>query len=120
MGNRQRASGVRISQCDQDLSETDESLIVDTELPGINLEDLEISITGNIMTIKGEMKQPDVEETKGYQWKERSYGFFSRTLQLLCKILIDDVKATYEKDILNIVMPKCETDKTPEIKIKVK
>lgn len=103
-----------------DLSETDESLIVKAEVLGINLEDLEISITDNILTIKGEMKQTDVEETKGYQWKERRYGLFSRTLQLPCRILIDDVKATYEKGILNIVMPKCKPDKTPEIRIKIK
>jgi HSP20 family protein len=103
-----------------DLSETDESLVVKAEVPGIDLEDLEISITDNILTIKGEMKQTDVDETEGYQWNERRYGFFSRTVQLPCKILIDDVKATYEKGILNIVMPICKADKTPEIKVKVK
>lgn len=102
-----------------DLSETDESLVVKAEVPGINLEDLEISIADNTLTIKGEMKQIDVEETKGYQWKERRYGVFTRILHLPCKILIDDVKATYENGILNIVMPKCKADKTSKIKVKV-
>ena len=103
-----------------DLSETDETLIVKAEVPGLNLEDLEISMTDKILTIKGEMKQTDAEETEGYQWKERRYGSFTRTVQLPCRVLIDDVKATYEKGILNIVMPKCKADTTQEIKVKVK
>ena len=103
-----------------DVAETDDGFTVKASVPGINPDDLEITLTNNILTIKGESKKTDVEETKGYQWKERRYGFFSRTLQLPCRILIDDVKATCEKGLLNIVMPKCKADKTPEIKVKVK
>lgn len=103
-----------------DLSETEETLIIRAEVPGINPEDLEISLTDNILTIKGEMKQAEIEEKGDYHRMERQYGFFSRTLQLPCKIVSEDVRATYKKGVLSIFMPKCEQPSTREIRIKVK
>ena len=102
-----------------DLSETEDTLIIRAEVPGINPEDLEISITDNILTIKGEMKQIDDEERGDYHRMERKYGFFSRTLQLPCKIVQEDVQATYKKGVLSIVMPKCAQVSAPEIRIKI-
>jgi HSP20 family protein len=103
-----------------DLSETEDTLIIKAEVPGINPEELDISITDDTLSIKGETKQELVEESGDYHRTERRYGFFSRTLQLPCRIKIDDVKATYKKGILNIVMPKCKPEKAREIKVKVK
>jgi HSP20 family protein len=103
-----------------DLSETEDSLIIKAEVPGINPEDMEISITDNILTIKGEMTQEDIEEKGDYHRMERRYGYFSRTLELPCKIVVEDVRATYKKGVLSIVMPKCEQPSTREIRIKVK
>ena len=102
-----------------DLSETEETLIIRAEVPGINPEDLEISITENILTIKGEMKQGSNEEGGDYHRMERRYGYFSRTLRLPCKIVADDVEATYKKGVLSIVMPKCKELSAPEIRIKI-
>ncbi len=103
-----------------DLSETEETLIIKAEVPGINPEDLEVSITENILTIKGEMKQGDNEERGDYHRMERRYGFFSRSLHLPCKIVADDVHATYKKGVLSIVMPKCKEVSAPEIRIEIK
>lgn len=103
-----------------DLSETEDTLIIKAEVPGIDPKDLEISITDNILTIKGEMKQGDDEEKGDYHRMERSYGFFSRTLQLPCKIVAEEVHATYKKGVLSIVMPKCQEVSAPEIRIKIK
>ena len=103
-----------------DLSETDDSLIIKAEVPGIQPEDIDISITDNILTIKGESKQMDSMEREDFHRMERRYGYFSRTLELPCKILIDDVKATYDKGVLSIVMPKCKADAAREIKVRVK
>ena len=102
-----------------DLSETEESLLIRAEVPGINPEDLEISITENILTIKGEMKQGDEEESGDSHRMERRYGYFSRTLRLPCKIVVDDVQATYKKGVLSIVMPKCKEMSASEIRIKI-
>lgn len=103
-----------------DLSETEDTLILMAEVPNINPEDLDISITDDTLSIKGETEQELVEESGGYQRKEKRYGSFSRTLQLPCRINVDDVKATYKKGILNIVMPKCKPEQVREIKVKVK
>jgi HSP20 family protein len=103
-----------------DLSETEDSIILKAEVPDINPEDLDISITDDTLSIKGETKQELVEERGGYQRTEHRYGAFSRSLQLPCRINIDDVKATYKKGILNIVMPKCKPEQAREVKVKVK
>ena len=102
-----------------DLSETEETLIIKAEVPGINPEDLEITITENVLTIKGEMKQGNNEERGDYHRMERRYGFFSRSLHLPCKIVADDGHATYKKGVLSIVMPKCKEMSAPEIRIKI-
>ncbi len=103
-----------------DVSETEDSVILRAEVPDINPEDLDISITDDTLSIKGETKQEIVEESGGYQRTQKRYGSFSRTLQLPCRIDLDDVKATYKDGILNIVMPKCSPEQAREIKIKVK
>jgi len=103
-----------------DLSETEDTLIIRAEVPGIDPEDLEISITDNILTIKGEMKKTDENEKGDYHKMERRYGYFSRTLQLPCKIVVEDVHATYKKGVLTIDMPKCAQVSAPEIRIKIK
>jgi HSP20 family protein len=103
-----------------DVSETEDSVILRAEVPDMNPEDLDISITDDTLRIRGEKKQERVEEEAGAQRTERRYGSFSRTLQLPCRIDLDDVKATYREGILNIIMPKCSPEQAREIKIKVK
>jgi HSP20 family protein len=103
-----------------DVSETEDSVILRAEVPDINPEDLDISITEDTLRIMGETTQERVEEEGGVQTTERRYGSFSRTLQLPCKIALDDVKATYTEGILSIVMPKCSPEQAREIKVKVK
>jgi len=102
-----------------DLSETEDALIIVAEVPGMDPEDLEISITDNILTIKGEMKKEVIEGNEDYHRMERRHGFFSRSIRLPCKVFIDDIKAIYKKGVLNIVMPKCKPEKACEIKIKI-
>ena len=103
-----------------DVSETEDSIILRAEVPDINPEDLDISITDDTLRIKGETKQEFVEESGGIQRTQKTYGAFSRTLQLPCRIDLDDVKATYKEGILNIVMPKCVPEQAREIKVKVR
>jgi len=102
-----------------DVSETEDDLFIRAELPGIAPEDLDISVSENLMTIKGEMKQETVDDQEGYRRLERRYGTFSRTIQFPCKVMVDEVAATYEKGILNITVPKCKAEETREVKIKV-
>ena len=103
-----------------DVSETKENLIVKAELPGVNPEDLNITLTDDTLTIKGEMKQEIIGKGEGYHRTERRYGSFSRTLKLPCRVKEEGVEATYKKGILNMVLPKCRPEKAREVKIKVK
>ncbi len=100
-----------------DLTETEESLIIKAEVPGINPDDIEIEITENSLRIKGEVREDRVTDKEGFIKTERRYGSFSRTFQLPSRIRVDDVKASYKEGILNIRMPKYKEEKRRALKI---
>lgn len=102
------------------LSETEDHLIIKAEIPGFNPEDLDIAVTDDTLTIKGEMKKEFIKKGENYEKIERRHGSFSRTIQLPCRVMIDDVKATYKKGILNVVMAKCKPERAREVKIRIK
>jgi HSP20 family protein len=102
-----------------DLSETEDRLILRAEIPGVKPEDLDISVSDDTLTLRGEARQETVTDEEGYRSNERGFGYFSRTLRLPCKVKIEDVKATYKDGLLSVVMPKCEPETPREIKIKV-
>ena len=102
-----------------DISETEGDLIITAEIPGINPEDLDLTITEDRLTIKGEMKQELESGDENYHRIERHFGTFSRTLQLPYRVRAEDVRATYEKGILTIVMPKSMPREDRAFKIKI-
>lgn len=102
-----------------DLSETEDRLILRAEMPGVKPEDLDISISDDTLTLRGKSSQETVTDEGDYQSTETGIGFFSRTIQLPCKVQINEVKATFKDDLLTIVMPKCKPEPRREIKIKV-
>ncbi len=101
------------------LSETEDALIVRAEITGVNPEDIELSITEDRLTIKGERKQEFVDKSENYHRIGTTYGSFSRTVRLPCRVVIEDVKATCEKGVLDIVMPKYKLRRARVLKIKV-
>ena len=103
-----------------DLSETEDRLIIKAKVPGIKPDDLDISISDDVLIIKGEIRQDLVKAGGSHRRAELKYGSFSRTIQLPCRIEIEDVKATYKKGVLNIVMPKCKSEKSRTVKIELK
>ncbi|MBW1690652.1 MAG: Hsp20/alpha crystallin family protein [Deltaproteobacteria bacterium] len=103
-----------------DLFESGENLIIRAEIPGINPEDLDISVTEDRMHIKGEMKQESVDESDTYHRVERMYGSFSRDIQLPCRVMKEEVEATYKEGILTIVMPKYKPEPARPFKITVR
>jgi len=102
-----------------DLSETKDKLVLKAEIPGLNPEDLDISITDDILTIKGEMKREAVKENENYHRMERRYESFSRSIQLPCRVMIEDVEATYREGIVTIIMPKCKPEIARKVTIKI-
>ena len=102
-----------------DLSETDDSLILRAEIPGMKPEDLEISVSNDVLTLRGEATREDETDEEGYRSAERGVRSFSRTIQLPCKVEINEVKATFKEGLLSVVMPKCKPEPPREIKVKV-
>ena len=102
-----------------DMYETKEDLFVTFELPGVRVKDVNVSITGDMLTVKGERRlERDVQE-QGYHRLERVYGKFERSMPLPIAVQADKVKATYRDGVLEIRLPKVEEVKPKEIKIEV-
>lgn len=100
-----------------DLSETSQAIILRAELPGMEADDIDVSITGHSITIKGERKQEKEEQDENFHKIERSYGMFSRTIQLPVEIDPDKVKATYKKGVLTLKMPKVKAETVKKVQI---
>jgi HSP20 family protein len=102
------------------LSETEDDLLLRAELPDVRPKDLDITINDTLLTIKAEICRETFAEGEDFRESAQSCSFFSRTVQLPCKVHVDEVRASYQDGILNIVMPKCKPETAREIKIKVK
>ena len=100
-----------------DISETAKEVIVRAELPGMELDDIDVSLSGNMLKIQGERKQETEEEDENFHKVERSYGAFVRTIQLPAEVDPDGVKATYKKGVLTVKMPKTKAEAMKKIEI---
>ena len=100
-----------------DLSETDDSMIVTAEVPGMNPDHIHIDISEISLSIKGEIRQNSVHDKIGNVRSEMRYGTFSKQIHLPCRIAVEKVNATYKDGILSIKMPKLREAKTREVKI---
>jgi HSP20 family protein len=102
-----------------DITETKGDLVIKAELPGMDPKDIDISLTGDTLSIKGEKKQEKEEKEENYYRIERSYGAFSRMVKLPVSVQSDNIKASYQNGVLKITLPKSEEDKKKQVKIKV-
>lgn len=101
-----------------DVSESADKVTVKAEIPGLEAKDIDISVSGDLLTIKGEKKGEREEKEENYHLVERSYGSFSRTLQLPIGVEADKIEASYKQGILTITCPKKEEAKAKLIEIK--
>jgi HSP20 family protein len=102
-----------------DISETEHEILIKAELPGIDQKDLEVSLTGDALTIKGEKKEETEEKGGNVHRIERSYGSFSRSFTLPCEVKSEAVEAKFKDGVLSLKLPKCETAKKKSIAINV-
>ena len=100
-----------------DVWSTEEGVAIEAELPGVDPKDVDISVDGDELTLKGEVKAREAAEGETIHWRERGAGEFSRTLQLSFKPDSAGVKATYRNGILRLTVPRAETDKPRKIEI---
>ncbi len=101
-----------------DVAETPEKVTVKAEVPGMDPKNIDISLVGDVLTIKGEKKSEREETKENYHLVERSYGSFSRALRLPAAVDADKIEANYEKGVLTVSCPKTEPVKPKAIEIK--
>ena len=105
---------------DIDLEEDDEQFVVIADVPGIRKEELDISITGNVVTIKGERKEESEKEGKNFYHAERWAGGFTRVIELPGEVDASKVKASVKDGILELTIPKSDSAKPKQIKVDIK
>jgi len=98
----------------------DEGQLISAEMPGVNPEDIDIDVTGDAVSISGERKPDKVIKDAHYHRRERSYGTFSRTVQLPFMVDTNKVEASFKNGVLMISLPRAEADKPKKIMIKSK
>ncbi|MBW1998175.1 MAG: Hsp20/alpha crystallin family protein [Deltaproteobacteria bacterium] len=101
-----------------DVSETDKEILVHAEVPGMNPKDMDISLNGRLLTIKGEKKQEQEEKEKNFHRLERTYGSFIRSFELPADVDPDKVKASYKDGVLTLTLPKAREQEVKKIEIK--
>ena len=103
-----------------DVSETDEEFKISAELPGMDEKDIDVSVSRDVLTIKGEKKAEKEEKKPSYYRMERTYGTFQRSIPLPEGVEKDQVKATFKKGVLNVVIPKSEKTVKESKKVEIK
>lgn len=101
-----------------DISETDAHFVVRADLPGINANDLDISLAGNVLTIKGEKKDGRTEDGESCYCSERRFGSFSRSFKLPSDVSSEGIEAAYKDGVLSVTIPKSEASKHRKITVK--
>ncbi|MFZ5451518.1 MAG: Hsp20/alpha crystallin family protein [Thermodesulfobacteriota bacterium] len=101
-----------------DVSESADKVEIKAEVPGMEANDIEISLSGDVLTIKGEKKSEREEKKENYHLVERSYGSFSRSLKLPAAVEADKIEASYKQGVLSISCPKKAEAKPKAIEIK--
>jgi HSP20 family protein len=102
-----------------DVEETEKNYIFRAETPGLKKEDVKISVKDNVLTLSGEKKLEERQESRTYHRVERVSGSFQRTYSITEPIQADQISASYKDGLLEIVVPKAEEIKPKEIEIKV-
>ncbi len=103
-----------------DVTEADKSINITLDVPGLDEKNIEITLSGDLLTIQGSRENVSEEKKENYQRMERSFGSFLRRVELPCEVDADKIKATIEKGVLNLRLPKSARAKAKERKIDIK
>jgi len=95
-----------------------DNAVVTTEIPGIELKDLDISISGNVLTLRGSRGVEQLQQGEVYHRKERWQGDFAKTIELPFTVEADRVDARYAKGVLYVSLPRAEAEKPRKIDVK--
>ena len=103
-----------------EMYEKDEKFVIRIELPGVNSDEIDISLKGDTLIIKGERKISEGIKDEEYHRAELAYGSFSRSITLPVEVDANGIDATYENGILEVAVPKAKEAKASKVQIKTK
>lgn len=103
-----------------DMYQTEDEVVVKAAVPGMKSDDVQISVTGDMLTIKGAVKEETETKEKSYHIREQRWGSFERSLVLPTAVVSDKARAEFEDGVLTITLPKAEEVKPRMITVKAK
>jgi HSP20 family protein len=103
-----------------DMYQTDDEVVVRAALPGFKADEVQINVTGDVLTLRGEMKQQEEKNDRAWHIREHRWGSFERSIGLPTDVKADKAVADFENGILTITLPKAEEVKPKTITVKAK
>ena len=103
-----------------DMYQTDNEVVVKASIPSLKAEDVQINVSGDVLTLKGEVKQEEERQDKAWHIREHRFGSFERSIALPTDVKSDKAEAIFENGILTITLPKADEVKPRTINIKAK
>ncbi|HEY5731040.1 MAG TPA: Hsp20/alpha crystallin family protein [Anaerolineales bacterium] len=103
-----------------DMYQTDDEIVVKASLPGIKADEVQINVTGEVLTLKGEVRHDKESKEKAWHIREQRFGSFERSVALPTDVVADKAKAEFENGILTITLPKADEVKPRTITVKAK
>lgn len=103
-----------------DMYQTEKDVIVKATLPGVDPKDIDIQVTGDLLSIRAEVKHEETIDQAKYHLHEHRYSSFARTIPLPMEVLADKAAASMENGVLTLTLPKSKKEKPKAIEVKVK
>ena len=103
-----------------DMYQTDNEVVVRASIPGIKADEVQINVTGDVLTLKGEVKQEEERKDRAWHIREQRFGSFERSVALPTSVKSDQAEAVFENGILTVTLPKADEVKPRTINIKAK
>ena len=115
-----RSGGSNWSSLPLDMFQTDDEVVVQAVVPGFRPDEVQINVTGDVLTIRGQLKQEEEQKERAWHIREHRMGAFERSVALPVSVVPDKATAEFENGILTITLPKAEEVKPKAITIKAK
>ena len=103
-----------------DMYQTDNEVVVKASIPGVKAEEVQINITGDVLTLKGEIKHEEERNDRAWHIREQRFGSFERSVALPTAVKSDKAEAVFENGVLTVTLPKADEVKPKTISIKAR
>jgi len=103
-----------------DMYQTENEVVVKASLPGMKADDIQLSVVGDVFTLRGEIKTDDEIKEASYHIRERRSGIFARSMPLPAAVQADKARAEFENGVLTLTLPKAEETRPKTIMVKAK